>query len=264
MKADPLKRATLLRTPSRLRGTEIPGLMQAWIGGVSASTIAVRTHDLALFGRFAFASRTVSDAFAQVIAALQHGSGALDSLAIAWDDEQRENGLAWETRARRRRTLRSIVALALARRVVPPGVRLDSLARDQPPRGDAASLAAAAIDVANATHRWRDAAIVALAWDLGASCAAMQRLRIDDLPISCSQRGALALSRVAGSRPPDAYVFAGRNASKPIDAKTIEHVIRAAGLPGMTALRRARRARLRELGLTETDARAPFALADET
>lgn len=184
-----------------------------------------------------------------MIEALQDGSATIETLARAWDDEQRASGLAWKTRERRRGTLRSFVAFCERSRAVPRGVAIEPLPRERTTRGSIAPRVNAAIDAAISAGRWRDAAILTLLWDRGVSMADVQRMTIADLPVfDASDRCARALSHAASTRPADAWIFPGRDHRAPMDARSIRNLLARYGLPGTVALRRARAARLRDLG----------------
>lgn len=199
-----------------------------------------------------------------VLNALQHGDSGIDLLARGWDDEQRTSGNAWSTRARRRRTLRSLVAAAVSNRLAPEGVTLDLLARDVVSRGPAHERIDDAISRALDRRLDRDAAILCLLWESAFTLAAVQTLRVQDLPLpmsECSDRCALALTRVAGERPLGAYVFAGRDARQSLDGHTIRETLARYGLPRIIPLRRARASRLRALQCHDN---APRVLAGES
>ena len=244
-------------TPPGGRGVAMGTLVRAWNRPVSAPTVSARVHDLTCFGAFAWRFRNVLRTCAAIVDALQDGASEIEALANAWDDEQRENGLARETRERRRTTLRSFVTFCARERIIPRGVTLAPLARDALPRGSIAERVDGAIAMARARGRIVDAALVALLWERGCSMAEAQRLTVGDLPLfDVSSRTAAMLSFVAGERSSGAWIFRGRSGHAPLDGESIRHALTRYGLPGIRSLHRARARRLRELGNPTDEARA--------
>jgi hypothetical protein len=235
----------------------LPALWAAWNRGVSAPTIASREHDLALFGRFSWRFKGHMRTCRAILDALQDGTAPIAALASAWDDEQRANGLAWKTRARRRGTLRCFVAMLERDRLVPRGTSIDALPRESVKRGSIAAQIDLAIEQACERGRWRDVAILALAWESGRNVVGIQELRVFDLPLPLvSMRCAHALSRLADRRGPNAWLVHGRNAAEPIAPQTIRGVFLRYGLPPLRSIHLARERRLRELGYPSQTNRA--------
>ena len=257
MRLDLGQTAGTLRVHPRVRGTPVPGLIQAWNRSLSAPAFACFMHDLELFGRFAWHCDDVLRTCVSILEAIANGVDALDALACAWDDEQAACGLAWATRVRRRTTLRAFVRLASDHGAAPRGISLDVLALPTLDRRSIASCVESAIVSTTGRGMWRDASVLTLFWDGGRTVLDVQSLRVGDLPLSdVSDRCAHALSRHARTRPEQAWLFAARSRSRPLTLNAFTKILAVYGLPTWRSIRRARKLRLAELGHPFDEARA--------
>ncbi len=226
------------RVPPGARTLTPMGVFGAWNRGVSGPTFAGREHDLALFGRFAWRSKSVSHTIARLVATLANDVRGANELARAWDAEQRAAGLSWATRKRRRKTLQSFATFAIRCGVLPKEAAFAALEHDKPTNGSITARIDAAVDAALAAGKHRDAAMLSLVHETRMTLADMQRLTVGDLPLAhVSDRCALALSFAAGVRPCHAPLFAGRDHSRPIDGTTIHYTMRAYGFRGLQEIR---------------------------
>lgn len=205
-------------------------------------------HDLKLFGTHAWGLRDVSCTIEHVLDAWEDGAIEIETLSEAWDDAQRRDGLARATRVRRRGTLRALLVHAQASGLVSKAVTLDPLGADNAERVSVYVAAEQAIERAMETERWRDAALLCLAWENGATLRAIRALRVGDLPLACSRRCDDALRMFTSGRPDAALVFPGRASGRAIGGDTICELLRAHGLRGMVAVRHARAQLLRTRG----------------
>lgn len=269
--AIPPDRSLSASTASLGAGTALWG---AWNRGVSASTVAARGDDLRLFGRFSWrcsGRASVSRTVTRILADLRDGGEGIAALARAWDDAQRSDGVSLASRRRRRSTLRSVIAFAVAHRKifrVPICEPVDRLRADPKPRGPIHERVESEIVTALARGQTRDAAIVALAWESGLSLARIAALQVRDLgaPVlaDLSLRCAAALAEIAGARPRDAWLFPSRDMSRPLAAKSVAAVLDRRGLPTSASLRVARARRLRDITGHDDPPRAARVLAAES
>lgn len=243
-------------------------LFSSWNARVSASTVAVRCSDLRLFGSFSWQIRMPQTIAARVLADLRDGGSRFASLADAWDDEQIDAGISFESRKRRRGTLRSFAAWCIANGGAPKGSGLGPLARERShdARTTIADRAEQAIATALDRRQDRDAVIVMLAWECGLTPGAIRDLRISDLVnVPTSDRCARTLRCVCTDRASGAWVFPSRNAREPLSLASVHATIDRAGLPTPVALLAARRDRIAALRVTISE---PFddarALAGES